>query len=550
MKKVFCLVLILATLCTLSFSFGCSSGRKGAELYDPSKYTETIDLENDYTLVWSDEFEEELDRNVWADTRHGTRRDGFWTRNLAFTDGEGNLIIRTEKRGSRYCSDTQERQVTGYNGSTVKLCYDDCNPFAMIAGDFGEIGSLGNHTDDLIGYVILDKFDLLGEEFAAFTSAFSLPSGNNVTIPVDSDLMAAYAPFYETAMNLFNYYSFVVDTKRVDTAISQSAVIGITHSYSALFGANGTAPSAEYRSVLSKLFGFSSEAEFVACATALSERYTQYALSLSNGGNVVPGLENGCFHTNDDVFIFPLAIQNQGGIVLTYVIVDKDGMVSVWVNNMEAALKAINYSADYFTNATVTNETYCKNTLFVTGPEGVYSGALRTLPVVGHEGNTLSEGYTHGYGYYEIRCKLPNVQGIWHAFWMMCGNVYSVENGSTDGVEIDVFEYLPARDAVNVALHWDGYDEEHKNAHKRFEKTGFADDEYHTFGMNWDENGYTFYIDGRKVYTTKGGGVCDQEGYLKISTEYGEWGSWVANLDQNDLPVDWVIDYVRVYDKK
>ena len=158
--------------------------------------------------------------------------------------------------------------------------------------------------------------------------------------------------------------------------------------------------------------------------------------------------------------------------------------------------------------------------------------------------------YTHGYGYYEIRCKLPDTVGIWHAFWLMCGDVYSEKNGSADGVEIDVFEYLPARDSVNVALHWDGYDEAHQNAHKRYEGTNLADGEYHTFGMNWDEDGYAFYIDGKKVWTTKGDGVCHEEGYMKISTEYGEWGDWVGTLDLADLPVDWIIDYVRIYDKK
>ena len=175
---------------------------------------------------------------------------------------------------------------------------------------------------------------------------------------------------------------------------------------------------------------------------------------------------------------------------------------------------------------------------------GVYSGAVRT------SNPTTTEGYRHGYGYYEMRCKFPSVTGMWHAFWMMCGDVYSEENGSTDGVEIDVFEYLPARDAVNVALHWDGYDEAHQNIYKRFDKTNFADGEYHTFGMNWDETGYTFYIEGRKVWTTTGDGVCNENGYMKISTEVGPWGDWVGELDTNNLPVDWVVDYVKVYEKK
>ena len=168
----------------------------------------------------------------------------------------------------------------------------------------------------------------------------------------------------------------------------------------------------------------------------------------------------------------------------------------------------------------------------------VYSGAVRTL-------NT----YMHGFGYYEIRCKLPTATGMWHAFWLMCGDVYSEENGSEDGVEIDVFEYLPARDAVNVALHWDGYTEAHKNAHDRWEKTGLGDGEYHIFGVNWDETGYTFYIDGEYKWTTTGDGICEQDGYMIISTEVGEWGTWVGDLHMEDLPVDWVIDYVKIYEK-
>ncbi len=170
--------------------------------------------------------------------------------------------------------------------------------------------------------------------------------------------------------------------------------------------------------------------------------------------------------------------------------------------------------------------------------EDVYSGAVRT-----------KDKYLHGFGYYEMCCKFPSQTGLWHAFWMMCGDVYSEENGSADGVEIDIFEYLPGRDAVNVALHWDGYDEAHKNVHQRFDKTGFGNGEYHVFGMNWDEDGYAFYIDGKKVWTTTGGGVCQPDGYMKISTEYGDWGDWVGTLDKSTLPVDWVIDYVKVYDK-
>ena len=168
MKKVITLLLTLTILCLIPFAcFGCSK-EKNVQLYDPSKYTETIDLTK-YKLVFSDDFRGELNRDIWGDTRQGTRRDGFWTKNLAFTEA-GNLVIRTEKRGSRFCSETRERQIVGYNDTTVKITYDDCTPFGMIAGDFGDVSTILCHTYDLVGDVILSEFETLASTFAAFIS--------------------------------------------------------------------------------------------------------------------------------------------------------------------------------------------------------------------------------------------------------------------------------------------------------------------------------------------------------------------------------------------
>ena len=531
MKKIPICLLILTILCAIPFSFAACKRNNGAEIWDPSKYKESIDLSG-YERVFYDEFDGELDRTVWGDTRQGTRRDGFWTKNLAYTDGDGHLVIRTEKRGSRTCSDTKERQVTAYNGSIVTLRYDDCYPFGAVAGDFGDLANLTSHTSDLVGLEILSNFDSLAKLFSAYIGSFAIPAKGNELIPALNDVaLDVYAPFYEKAMRLFNYYSFVVDTKTVESPLYRSAVIGLNRPYMMAFGLDVSTQTVDFRAVLASLFGFSSARELADCAERLA--------SICAEEDVPAGIENGSFRAENGSFLFPIAFRNEVNVVLTYVIVDADGLVSAWVNDVTAALRATNYNGESFTGGAVTNETYCKNVLFVTGPEGVYSGALRTRDL-----------YTHGFGYYEIRCKLPDVKGIWHAFWMMCGDVYNEENGSEDGIEIDVFEYLPARDAVNCALHWDGYDEAHKNAHKRFEKTGLADGNYHIFGMNWDENGYAFYIDGKKVYTTTGGGICKSEGYMKISTEYGEWGDWVGTLDLGELPVDWVIDYVKIYDKK
>jgi len=540
MKKLIPIVLILSLLLAVPLSlFACS---KKAETYNPSKFKESIDL-TQYDLVFEDEFKGDLNFDVWGDCRQGTRRDGFWTTNLAYTDGtdDGHLIVRTEMRGSRWCSDTHEREITGANGATVKVKYDDCNPFGVAAGDFGNVAIVDHAGNFKTGDVILATFDTLGELFDAFMAHFTLPTDGSAYFPALTDAAKTdYTAFYDEAMELFNYYSFVADVKAVTSTLSQSALVGVNRPYAMVFGTDANPQTTDLLSVTAHLFGFNSTSEFAGYAAAISDTYTAYAASLAGGANVDKALENGCFRTADGSFIFPIAAQSGSSFVLTYLIVSADGLVSLWLNDVDAALRATAFDEAYSTGGPVNNEFYCKNVLFVTGPEGVYSGAIRTM-----------NKYTHGFGYYEIKCKLPDVNGIWHAFWLMCGNVYSIGNGSTDGIEIDVFEYLPGRDAVNHALHWDGYDEDHQNEHKRYEKTKLADGEWHTFGVNWDENGYAFYIDGKKTWSTTGAGICPLDGYMIISTEVDDdWAGWAGDFDPSDLPVDWVIDYVRVYEKK
>ncbi len=528
MRKIMICLMILALAALSPFAlFACTKSNVNSVMYDKDEYTEAIDLSR-YKLVFEDDFDGELDRDVWGDTRQGTRRNGYWTKNLAFTDGDGHLVIRTEKGGSRYCSDTKTRSVTSYNDSVVTVTYDDCYLF--------DESQSHDSSSVLVGNVILQKYSDLGEQYAALMDLIGVPTLGEEYIPqIGEAELSAYRPFYDTAMELYTYYSFVKATKSVDTPLEKSALVDVAYDYTLTFG-GVEAHKIDLRDALSRLYGFSSEGEFVTAAERIAQAYYDYAMGGQSAED--EALEEGCFRTENGRFIFPIAFRNESTILLTYVIVDAAMHVSVWVNDVSALLRAVNYNYDYYSGAKVDNESYCKNVLFVTGPEGVYSGALRTRDL-----------YTHGYGYYEIRCKLPSVEGIWHAFWLMCGDVYAEENGSTDGIEIDVFEYLPARDAINCALHWDGYDDAHKNDHLRFEKVGCADDKYHTFGMNWDETGYTFYIDGKKVWHTTGGGICPEEGYMKISTEYGDWGDWVGDLDLGDLPVDWVIDYVKIYDK-
>lgn len=156
------------------------------------------------------------------------------------------------------------------------------------------------------------------------------------------------------------------------------------------------------------------------------------------------------------------------------------------------------------------------------------------------------------YGRFEIRCQLPTQPGWWVAFWMMQGNVASVGNGAVDGVEVDIMEGFGWTDVINYAFHWDGYGDEHKSLGKKVTPAGIREG-FHTFAMEWYPEMYVFYIDGQETWRSEGGGICDQQGYIKVTGEIStqDWAinNWWAN-DPADAtyPDSFLVDYVRVYE--
>jgi alpha-L-fucosidase len=56
-----------------------------------------------WQLAWSDEFDgKTVDQAKWELCGDWKRRDGFWVKEDAYTDGEGHLLLRTKKDGDRY----------------------------------------------------------------------------------------------------------------------------------------------------------------------------------------------------------------------------------------------------------------------------------------------------------------------------------------------------------------------------------------------------------------------------------------------------------------
>ncbi len=266
------------------------------------------------------------------------------------------------------CSELYERYISGYNGTRVNVSYDDCNPFGMIAGDFGEITSLSKHTSQSASESTIVAFNFLSELFATFMGNFEISTNGTEYIPtVSGNALNSYTQFYNKAIELYNS-SLVSFTKNVNNDLTRSAVIGVNHPYTMAFGGDISPELIDFQTVIANLFGFSSKTEFMNYAQDLADTYAQHRTNITNSLTTNEALENGCFYTSNGSFVFPIAVKNElASTVLAYVILDTSGLVSVWVNDITAALWATNFNSSYHTDSIINNELYCKNILFVTG---------------------------------------------------------------------------------------------------------------------------------------------------------------------------------------
>jgi len=164
--------------------------------------------------------------------------------------------------------------------------------------------------------------------------------------------------------------------------------------------------------------------------------------------------------------------------------------------------------------------------------------------------------FAQRYGYFEARMKLPTAPGLWPAFWMM------PDRGNKDwprwkrsmteegGMEFDIMEHLtrwgPYR--YNIAMHWDGYGKGHKSTgsssiYVQPDAEGFI-----TCGLLWGPGEAVFYCNGKEVGRWENQRVCSVPMYPILYMVTGGWDN--SPLDDDRLPADFVIEYVRVWQRE
>lgn len=195
-----------------------------------------------------------------------------------------------------------------------------------------------------------------------------------------------------------------------------------------------------------------------------------------------------------------------------------------------------------------------------------YSSALQTGENYTDKPNGESKNsapkFMHKYGYYECRCKLQKEFPWWSAFWIQSPNVAILDNPKEAGVEADIMESFSPGNIIPQMNHWSGYGENHKCVNTAGldhwlsgkDEIPVSLDEYHRFGLKWDETGYTFYVDGKQCGQKITAPVSDAEQFVLLTTECkGERGpidGYTGPMEfESGITDSFIVDYVRVFDE-
>lgn len=176
--------------------------------------------------------------------------------------------------------------------------------------------------------------------------------------------------------------------------------------------------------------------------------------------------------------------------------------------------------------------------------EGWYTGAV-----------ALNKKYKQGY--FEIRCKCNDSDGFWSAFWIQADHPYEAQysKGGTGGAEIDIFESAHYGETggycVSSAIHCAGVDGEQEGYQSAL--LGFFRDndvtEYNTYGLEWTEDEYIFYINGvETTRSTFGNGVSQVAEDVIVSLEIPD-ESGLEGFDKDTFQTEFIVDYVKIYQK-
>jgi hypothetical protein len=154
------------------------------------------------------------------------------------------------------------------------------------------------------------------------------------------------------------------------------------------------------------------------------------------------------------------------------------------------------------------------------------------------------QGFTQQYGYFEMRAKLPDGEGLWPAFWL---DSLPPPSSTDPSIEIDVMEHygrFPAAYNATLAV-WPKTDMSLK---RWMQKTisvpsGSLSQAFHTYGVSVAPDWTVFYLDRTEVWRVPT--PPEHKHGLMILVDLGLGSGWP--IDQTPSPSFMYIEYIRAY---
>jgi len=172
---------------------------------------------------------------------------------------------------------------------------------------------------------------------------------------------------------------------------------------------------------------------------------------------------------------------------------------------------------------------------------------------------TTYQKFTLQYGKIEVSARLPRGNGTWPAIWMLAESRKNETEPWPLCGEIDIMEHVGKDpNVIHVSLHSQLYNHIKRTQITYIDTVDNVFDNFHTYGIEWDENSIKFIIDDKLYFETfKGeknristneGWPFDKPYYLILNLAIG--GNWGGTIDDNIFPSTMMVDFVRVYKKK
>lgn len=159
--------------------------------------------------------------------------------------------------------------------------------------------------------------------------------------------------------------------------------------------------------------------------------------------------------------------------------------------------------------------------------------------------------FSYKYGKIEIRAKLESAKGAWPAIWMLADRPKYGKyprNG-----EIDIMERLNFEPKIYQTVHsYYTLELGEKENPKHYGTTPLNPEEFNVYGLEWYRDRLVFTLNGEETFVyprlkdvDATQWPFDQPFYVMIDMQLG--GSWVGEVDPDDLPVQMIVDWVKVY---